>query len=181
MKNNFASLIVLVVFFLAGFFIVSKYKSNPSLALPLSREGAGEVSPPDKGDIGGLKSVKIGGQNVQVDLALTSAEQAQGLSGRASLAENQGMLFVFPQPGQYLFWMKDMKFSIDMIWFSADLKVIYIKKEASPESYLPAGKAGPETYGPAPSDGQAKYVLEVPAGFADKNNLQIGDSVQFTY
>jgi len=61
-----------------------------------------------------------------------------------------------------------MNFPIDMIWIGEDMKVIYIKKNAEPESY-------PETFGP---DANAKYVLEILAGFSDQNNLQVGDSAQ---
>ena len=121
-----------------------------------------------------IKYVKIAGQEIKVDLALTDGEQAQGLSGRPSLAEDEGMLFVFANPGKYLFWMKDMNFPIDMIWLSSDLKVVYIEKNATPESY-------PETFGPGPNDGEAKYVLEVVSGFSDKNNLQVGDEVNFGF
>jgi uncharacterized membrane protein (UPF0127 family) len=52
--------------------------------------------------------------------------------------------------------------------------VIYIKKDAAPESY-------PESFGPGQNGSDAKYVLEIASGFSDKNNLKIGDSVRFTY
>lgn len=116
-----------------------------------------------------IREVQIGGVSVQVDLATTVAEQAQGLSGRPALASDHGMLFIFPKPAKYLFWMKDMNFPIDMIWLGEDLRVVYIKKNATPDSY-------PRTFGP---DENSKYVLEVVSGFADKNNLQVGDSVTF--
>ncbi len=121
-----------------------------------------------------IKYVKIAGQEVRVDLALTTEEHNKGLSGRSGLKENEGMLFVFDKPDKYSFWMKDMKFLIDMIWLNEDLKVIYIKSNALPISY-------PTSYGPDVSEGFAKYVLEVSAGFADKNNLKVGDGVLFTY
>ena len=119
-----------------------------------------------------VKYVEIGGQKINVDLALTEGEQAQGLSGRQSLSSLEGMLFVFNKPDKYLFWMKDMNFPIDMIWINQNMKVIFIKENALPVSY-------PETYGPSTTDGDAKYVLEVVAGFSEKNNLKTGDSVLF--
>lgn len=118
-----------------------------------------------------IESVKIAGQSVKVELALNSVAQEQGLSGRQDLNENEGMLFVFDQSNQYSFWMKDMNFPIDIIWINENLKVVYIKKDARPESY-------PESYGP---DTNAKYVLEVASGFSEKNNLKVGDSVLFTH
>lgn len=125
-----------------------------------------------------IKYVALAGVKVKVELALTPEAQTKGLSGRDSLAPNTGMLFVFAQPGKYYFWMKGMNFPIDMIWLApsmggdgGDAYVVYIKKDAKPELYL-------ETYGP---EEDAKYVLEVPAGFSDKNNLELGDSVSFSY
>ena len=109
--------------------------------------------------------VKIAGQNVEVGLAATLKSQTQGLSGRKSLGENEGMLFVFDHAGVYPFWMKDMNFAIDIIWLDENYRVVYIKKNAEPSSY-------PETFSP---EMEAKYVLEVVAGFSDKNNLKVGD------
>ena len=122
-------------------------------------------------NFGNIKYVRIAGQNIKVDLALTKEARERGLSGRSGLKENQGMLFVFEKPDRYPFWMKDMNFAIDIIWISEGLKVIFIKKGALPESY-------PENF---LSGGNAKYVLEVVAGFSEKNNLKKGDSVLFTY
>jgi len=151
-KNTICIIFVLIVVFLAGFLLIHQPSKN--------------LAPEN------IKYVKIAGQSVKVDLALTVAEQMKGLSGRTDLKENEGMLFIFPQSGNYPFWMKDMNFPIDMIWVGEDLKVIYIKKDARPESY-------PETYGPDVSRENAKYVLEVVSGFADKNNLKVGDRVEF--
>lgn len=116
-----------------------------------------------------INFVKIAGQDIKVDLALTSQSQEQGLSGRAYLKENEGMLFGFEKPAVYYFWMKDMNFPIDMIWIGDDSRVMYIKKDARPDSY-------PEAFGPKQN---AKYVLEVVSGFSEKNNLKEGDSVTF--
>lgn len=118
-----------------------------------------------------IKQVKIAGQIIKVELALTKEAQEQGLSSRSELKVNEGMLFVFDHPDKYFFWMKNMNFAIDIIWIAPDMKVIYIKKNAEPEVFL-------ETYGP---DKEAKYVLEVVPGFSEKNNLKEGDSVLFTY
>ena len=118
-----------------------------------------------------ITAVKIGGVKVLVDVAITKEEHNMGLSFRTSLSENQGMLFVFEYPDTYGFWMKDMNFPIDMIWISEDKKIVSIRENALPESY-------PESY--SPKD-KSKYVLEVAAGFSDKNNLKEGDQVTFTY
>ncbi len=125
-----------------------------------------------------IKYIKIAGVNIKVELALTKEAQEIGLSGRQGLNSNEGVLFVFDHPDKYPFWMKDMNFAIDIIWLALseggdgkDIKVIYIKKYARPEEY-------PNTYIP---NKDAKYVLEVVAGFSEKNNLKEGDRVEFLY
>ena len=119
-------------------------------------------------NIDNIKSVNIAGQNIKVELAVTQAEQERGLSASLDLAETEGMLFIFAESGRHPFWMKDMKFPIDIIWLNENMSIVYIKKDARPESY-------PEIYSP---DKDSKYVLEVVSGFADKNNLKIGDEAK---
>lgn len=113
--------------------------------------------------------VEIGGKIINVEIADTNAKRELGLSGHAPLADDKGMLFVFDKTGKYPFWMKDMLFPLDIIWISEDFKIVYIEKNAQPVSY-------PNTFG---DDKEARYVLEVNAGFSEKNNLKIGDQVKF--
>lgn len=151
MKNNlFRNLIVLLIIVFVGF-----------LVLNYNDKSEGVVST-QKTNV-----VYVNDTPIKVEYANTLEKQTQGLSGRDSLAEGEGMLFTFEKVDLYKFWMKDMKFSIDMIWFGEDQKVMYIKENATPESY-------PEVFGP---EENSKYVLEVPAGFAQKNNIKLGDSL----
>ncbi len=121
--------------------------------------------------IADIDFIDFGSVRVKTELALTQAEHSMGLSGRESLAEGDGMFFVFDKPGNYSFWMKDMNFPIDIIWLDQDLKIVHIKHNASPIYY-------PELYEPGVP---ALYVLEVVSGFAEKNNLKVGDMASFTY
>lgn len=116
-----------------------------------------------------IKYVRLGGQTVRVELAISAEAQALGLSGRAGLAEGEGLLFVFNQPGKHMFWMKDMNFPIDILWISESQAVMHIEKNVSPATY-------PQRFGP---DAYSKYVLEVPAGFADKYGINTGNRVLF--
>jgi uncharacterized membrane protein (UPF0127 family) len=118
--------------------------------------------------------IEIANHLINLEIADTNTKRELGLSGHKPLADDQGMLFVFNNIGKYPFWMKDMLFPIDIIWLEPSniegvLNVVYIEKNAQPNSY-------PATFG-----GQidAQYVLEVNAGFSDKNNLKIGDQVKF--
>lgn len=105
----------------------------------------------------------------QLDYATTEAQRVQGLSGRSSLAANRAMLFVLPTPGRPCFWMKDMKFNIDIIFMDKNKKVNYIVPNASPSSY-------PTQYC-ALSD--TKYVLEIAPQAANGNGILPGQQLDF--
>jgi len=77
------------------------------------------------------------------------------------------MIFVFDKPGSYSLWMLNMQFPLDMIWFDGNGKVIHIEKD------IPPCKSALEiaTCQSLVPDGEAKYVLEVTAGFIDSNNI----------
>lgn len=114
--------------------------------------------------------VVVGGQKIEVELAVSQEEQLHGLSNRDMLEPTRGMLFVFEKPGKYNFWMQGMNFNIDMIWISEDMKIVYIKKNA--DHTKPFDQYGPSV--------DAKYVLEVVAGFSDMHKVKEGDVIQFS-
>lgn len=116
-------------------------------------------------------SVTIGAIPVMVEIATTSAAVQKGLSGRAYLGRDQGMLFIFSQPDRHRFWMPDMRFPIDIIWIAGD-KVIDIDKNVS-NRFDPAR---PVFFTPS---SPVRYVLEVNAGFSKKYGIKIGDPVAF--
>lgn len=113
-------------------------------------------------------TVKIGNAVVKIDVVDTPAERERGLSGHPGLKNDEGLFFIFENSGKYGFWMKDMLFSIDIIWINDREEIVYIKKNATPASY-------PEVFTPT---ADAKYVLEVVSGFADENNISVGDKVE---
>ena len=114
-------------------------------------------------------TLMIGSMNLEVAYATTPIEQERGLSNTAPLADNQGMLFIFTAPAVTPFWMKDMNYPLDIIWIGADKSVKDISRNLDPETY-------PKTFSPKEP---IQYVLEVPAHFAEKNNINIGTSVSF--
>lgn len=115
-------------------------------------------------------TVVIGdGLMVKVDVASTTKTREKGLSGREKLDPDQGMLFVFLRPDVYTFWMKDMKFPIDILWIR-DQELVDITTDVP----LPApGEALPHYFPLFPAD----KVLEVPAGFARTHGLRTGMTV----
>jgi len=138
------------------------------LFLFLSAIKAGMVEPENAMVARGAPSITIAGQTFNTEIANTEETRKRGLSGRSALAADEAMLFVFDKPAAYAFWMKDMKFSIDIIWIDADKRVVHIEKSVSPDTY-PAGFA--------PSR-DALYVFEVRAGTADRLKIKQGDSVE---
>jgi uncharacterized membrane protein (UPF0127 family) len=106
-----------------------------------------------------------GTHTIQVEIANTETLRETGLGNRASLNTDNGMLFVFSNPGKQGFWMKDMFFPIDIMWMDSG-KVVDIKTSISPDTY-------PQVFYPK-SD--AQYVLEVPSGYALKNQIKIGSN-----
>lgn len=110
----------------------------------------------------------INGKTFVLDMAKTMPAQELGLGGRDSLASTSGMLFIFDSPSNYGFWMKDMKFSLDIIWLDQNYKIIYIGHDISSITY-------PEVFYPG---SPAKYVIEVNAGTAEKLSLKIGQIMQ---
>lgn len=108
---------------------------------------------------------------VKVDLAVTPAEQARGLSGREGLGEDEGLLFLLPTSREYGFWMKDMLFPIDILWIQ-DGVIIDITENAE----VPTSPYNLPQYSPI---GPVDTVLEVNAGFVDKHDLRLGTSVRY--
>ena len=114
--------------------------------------------------------IEIRGQRVWLEVADTPEEQRLGLGERDSLAWNHGMYFEYANPGFYAFWMKGMRFPIDIIWLRDD-HIIDLDLNVPFEE----GGNGP-TLRPREL---ADAVLEVPAGTATALGWRIGDSVKY--
>ena len=111
----------------------------------------------------------IGDKSITVEVADTDEERTQGLSGRGSLGVGQGMLFLFEFAARYGFWMKDMKFAIDIIWLNDAWQVVGVERDVPPSSY-------PHVfYPPSP----VSYVLELPAGQAAALGIDTGSTLFF--
>ena len=116
--------------------------------------------------------VTLNDQSLIADISATDEQRITGLTGKDTLAENEAMLFVFENEAEHIFWMKDMKFPIDIIWIDSDKSVVDL------EHNLPPCNAGIlcTTYMP---DGNSLYVLETVGGFAQKYGIVKGTPVEF--
>ncbi|MCX5708165.1 MAG: DUF192 domain-containing protein [Candidatus Omnitrophica bacterium] len=108
---------------------------------------------------------------VSVEIADNEISRSRGLMFRESLAQDCGMLFIFPSEDIYSFWMKNTKIDLDMIWLDKDLQVVEIK------SFVPSCKI-PDCPSYTPKV-QAKFVLEVNAGFAAIHKIKINNKAYF--
>lgn len=118
-------------------------------------------------------TVTISGKTLQVEIARTDAQREQGLSDRQFLCENCGMLFIFDSPGFQGFWMKRMHFDIDMIWINGNKIVDITHSAKKPEA---SEFDSPKTI--YTSKVPADKILEVNAGWAEKNGVKVGDEIK---
>jgi uncharacterized membrane protein (UPF0127 family) len=114
-------------------------------------------------------TTSINGVELLTAVAQTPTEQQVGLGRRPGLAPNQAMLFPLPSPQPLSIWMKDMRFSIDILWLDQDGKVIYALQNVPPcQPDQPCTVYTP----PQP----ANFVLEVPAGFIQDHGIELYNS-----
>lgn len=111
-------------------------------------------------------NVIIDATALRLEIADTDAARVQGLSDRASLDADAGMLFIFPSRGIYPFWMKDMHFPLDMIWIDGD-RIVEIATLPPPAS----STIVPATHTPLHA---ADKILEINAGTAKEMGLKPG-------
>lgn len=125
-------------------------------------------------NFGKSPSATINNRTFNVKVVKTLKDRQVGLSATNNLPENQGMLFVFEKKDIYPFWMRNMKFPIDII-FIDDNKVVEVIKDAQPPK--PGTPISELTiYRP---QSKANYVLEINAGLSERYAIKKGDMVTF--
>lgn len=115
-------------------------------------------------------AVSVGGASFRVDFADTAAKRSAGLSGREPLRNDEGMYFLFASSTSQAFWMKDMKFPIDIVWIREG-RVVGVTADVPPPG---PGVSGFEL---RPSPGPVEAVLEISAGHAAQHGIGAGDAV----
>lgn len=113
------------------------------------------------------------GVTIPVEIADTPAKRSLGLGRRDGLRPGWGMLFIFETTGSHPFWMKDMRFAIDILWLR-NRRIVHIARNVPP----PAPGEKPVTLDPSVS---ANLVLELAAGAAKALGLETGQSVRFQF
>jgi len=119
-----------------------------------------------------MRNIEIKGESLRVMVADTPALRYKGLSGTDLTDKKQGMLFIFPTSDYYTFVMRDMDYPIDIIWVKNG-EIVEIAPNLPPEKGV--SEAELSRYRPRMP---ATHVIELPAGFAEKHDVKIGDKVK---
>lgn len=112
-----------------------------------------------------LVDITVGDKKYKVEIADTPEKQEKGLMGRKSLPEDQGMLFIYDEPQDLSYWMKNTLISLDIIFIDDDMEVVSVK-QGQPMSEEPI------------TENDVQYVLEVNSnsGIEEGDQLVIEDS-----
>ncbi len=110
------------------------------------------------------------GATIFVEVAATEAERARGLMNRTYIPPDQGMLFIFQDEDVRSFWMWQTLIPLDMIFVSADKKIVYIRDNVQP-CYTNDCPSYNSLY-------PAKYVVEVNGGFCKQNQVYEGQYIE---
>lgn len=110
--------------------------------------------------------VRIGTKNFKLEIADTEEKQIKGLSGRDSLPENQGMIFLFDKPASYGMVMDGMKFPLDFIWLRGK-SAVDIRPNVHLDECLYSRPCYPQS--------EADTVIELNAGMVARTGVKIGD------
>ncbi len=109
------------------------------------------------------------GDCVTVEVVTKQEDLEKGLMFRAGLDQDKGMFFEFTKDDKYSFWMKNMHFSLDILWINADGLIVYIGP------HIPVCSADPcPVYTP---DQNARYVLELNSGYTANHHWMVGDKL----
>lgn len=115
------------------------------------------------------------GATVSLEIADTESERQRGLMFRERLAETDGMIFVFEQPGPYAFWMQNCRIALDILWLDEKFRIVSIAESVPPCRMAgcepPCASTDCPSYAPD-AGAAAKYVVEVASGFAKRHGVK---------
>ncbi len=111
-------------------------------------------------------TLTVGKQSIQADVAATEETRQKGLMFRKQMGKNEGMLFVFTQPGYYAMWMRNTPINLSVAYLDASGKIVSIH-EMEAFSEVPHQALGPVI-----------YALEMNAKWFANNNVKVGDTIK---
>lgn len=118
--------------------------------------------------------VRIGEKTYKLEVVKSKEDLATGLSKFDTIAETQGMLFIFESPGRWDIWMKGMKFNIDIIFLDNKNEVVTLFKNVKSENHENIYQ-----YSRYQADLDSRYVIELKEGEIENSKVKIGDKIEF--
>lgn len=118
---------------------------------------------------GPLVPIRVGGIEIQVEIADDEAERARGLMFRESLPRDQGMLFIYPEERTLSFWMRNTLIPLDIAYADSEGRIVDIKQME------------PQTLETHESGAPARYALEMNLGWFQSNGVRIGDTIEMDF
>jgi len=112
-----------------------------------------------------VTQVRVAGHALRVEVAATIEHRMQGLMFRRKLARNDGMLFVFDEPGYHAMWMKNTPLPLSVAFVDADGRILNIA-DMEPHTLEQHAAAGP-----------ARYAIETNKGWFAERRIKPGDKV----
>lgn len=113
--------------------------------------------------------IHLGGQSFQTELAISREQRAIGLMHRPDMNADEAMLFVYPEAAPLVFWNKNVRFPIDILFFDRSRRLINTHHQVPPCPEEPCHRYR--------SDSEAKYVVELKGGVAHELSLTAGAAV----
>ncbi len=164
-KSKFVIAIAVVLLVLIFLFNLSmREKSNENVPVKTDNNIFFRID----GELEFLDSLHNPITRIAIEIADDEYEITTGLMYRKTMADSLGMLFVFPTSEHRSFWMKNTFIPLDIIFVNEKLEIVTIQKYTQPFSEAPI-----------PSRDEAKYVIEVNAGYCDVNKINEGQMIQF--
>lgn len=116
--------------------------------------------------------VKLGTATFHARLAIDNNDRINGLSGVTSMSYDDALLMVYPASSKWPVSMKNMKLAVDIVWLNQDKKVVYLIRNAEPQT-----TSSYKVYKPT---ARAKYVIELPAGTANARTIKLNSVADFS-
>jgi len=120
-----------------------------------------------------VTSLRIKNELLNIEISADELSRTKGLSGRESLGENWGMIFIFEEEAKHNFWMKDMNFPLDILYIKNDEIVEIFKNVKILDNYGEFTEIFPKE--------KADKVLELNAGWCDIHDVRVGDKIEYPY
>lgn len=156
----------------SSFLLLALFLASLATGCPAGKRGGAAHEGPTAGHLPTGRLQFENGTALDIEIAATGEATRIGLSYRESLCEFCGLYFVFPETRIQNFWMRQMRFPIDILWIAGG-KVVGISEN------LPAPAPGtpepelPHYESPEP----VRHVLEVNAGFAKRHGIEVGTTL----